>query len=119
MPNIFKFFRKSVFPSYLGVDIGTTSVKIVEVKPGKQMPEVVNYGFLESSSYLARINQALQTSSLKLFEKGTVEFLKIILNEMKPHSTDAYASIPTFSAFLTTIDFPEMSPSDLSKAIVF
>ncbi len=119
MANIFKFFRQSISPSYLGVDIGTTSIKVVEVKRGEQLPKVINYGFLESSSYLARINQALQTSNLKLFEKGTIEFLKIILSEMKPQSVDAFASIPTFSAFMTTIDFPEMSPSDLSKAIVF
>ncbi len=119
MPNIFNLFKQSVFPSYLGVDIGTTSIKVVEVKQGKQLPEVVNYGFLESSSYLARANQALQASDLKLFEKEAKEFLKTLLREMKPQTTDAFASIPAFSAFTTIIDFPEMTPSDLSKAIVF
>ena len=119
MANIFSIFKQSVFPSYLGVDIGTTSIKVVEVKPGKQLPEVVNYGLLESSSYLARTNQALQASGLKLFEAGAVEFLKIVLREMKSRATVAIASIPTFSSFMTTLDFPEMSPSDLDKAIVF
>jgi len=119
MPGIFKFFKQSVFPSYLGVDIGTTSIKIAEVKMGKQLPEVVNYGFLESSGYLARANQALQASALKLFEKEAVELLKIIVSEMKSKTTDALASLPPFLAFTTILDFPEMSPGDLERAMVF
>ena len=59
----------------LGVDIGTTSIKVVEVRPGKKSPQVTNYGFLESSGYLARANQALQTSSLKIFESDVIELL--------------------------------------------
>lgn len=119
MPNFFNFFEQSISPSYLGVDIGTTSVKAVEVKQGKQLAEVVNYGILETSGYLARTNQAIQASSLKLFEKGALEFLKILLREMKPQSNEAIASVPTFAAFMTTLDFPDMTAGDLAKAIVF
>src|SRR5262249_47725793 len=97
---------KSVFPSYLGIDIGTTSIKVVEVKPGKQLPQVINYGFLESSGYLARANQALQTSTLKIFEQEVVELLKIIIREMQPRSTQVIASLAPFSAFVTTLEFP-------------
>ncbi|MDO8536842.1 MAG: type IV pilus assembly protein PilM [bacterium] len=119
MAGIFKFFQQGVFPSYLGIDIGTTSIKIVEVKQGKQNPAVVNYGFLESSGYLARANQVLQTSTLKIFEKEVVELLKVILKQMKPQATDVFASIPTFSAFTTVLDFPEMNAGDLQKAMAF
>src|SRR6266568_593984 len=55
MPNPFNVLKqilnqgvRKVFPSYLGVDIGTTSIKAIEVKPGKQLPAIINYGFLES-----------------------------------------------------------------------
>ncbi len=120
MPSILNFFKQSVLPTYLGVDIGTTSIKVVEVKAGKQRAaEVVNYGFLESSGYLARANQVLQTSSLKIFEKEVLELLKVILREMKPRATEVIASIPTFSAFLTVLDFPAMSPADLQRAMTY
>jgi type IV pilus assembly protein PilM len=115
----FKFFKQSVFPSYLGVDIGTTSIKVVEVKQGKQLPEVVNYGFLESSGYLARSNQALQTSTLKLFEKEAVELLKLIISGMQTKSTEVLASLPLFSAFMTVLDFPEMKAGEVEKSMVF
>ncbi|MEK7507927.1 MAG: type IV pilus assembly protein PilM [Patescibacteria group bacterium] len=121
MADIFKFFKNnlSLNSSYLGVDIGTTSIKVVEVERGGKLPRVINYGFLESGGYLARANQALQTSTLKLFEKEVVEFLRLILREMKTRSTEAVASLPVFSAFTTVLDFPDMSPADIEKAIPF
>lgn len=119
MIDIFKFFRNTSSSSCLGVDIGTTSIKVVEVQRGGKLSRVVNYGFLESGGYLARANQALQTSTLKLFEKEVVELLRLILKEMKVQTTEAVASLPVFSAFTTVLDFPGMSPADLEKAIPF
>jgi len=119
MQNPFTLFRRSIFPSYLGIDIGTTSIKVIEVKKGRQMPEVVNYGFLESSGYLARANQALQTSSLKIFEADVVELLKTIIKEMGTSAKDVVASLPPFSVFTTMLDFPIMEASEVEKAIVY
>ncbi len=119
MPFLSNFLKRAAPESYLGVDIGTTSIKVVEVRRSGATPEVVNYGFLESSGYLARSNQALQTSTLKLFEREVVELLKIVLKEMNVQTPDAVASLPVFSAFTTILDFPEMAPADLEKAIPF
>ncbi len=105
--------------SYLGVDIGTTSIKVVEVKPGKQRPLVTNYGVLESSGYLSRANQALQTSTLKIFEADVVEFLKAIVKQMGAKAKNAVASLPPFSAFTTILDFPQMDPKEVEKAMVY
>ena len=73
------FFKSE---SYVGVDIGTTSIKMVEITAGKKVPRVVNYGILESSGYLARANQALQTSGLKIFEEDAVTLLKALIKEV-------------------------------------
>src|SRR3989344_4847436 len=80
MSNPFRSLRQQIFPSYLGVDIGTTSIKMVEVKQGKQLPQITNYGFLESSGHLVRANKVLQTSSLKIFEKEVTELLGLIVS---------------------------------------
>jgi len=113
--NLFKGLSSSV----LGVDIGTTSIKVVEVKSGKDRPEIINYGLLESSGYLARANQALQTSALKIFESDVVELLKTVLREMHPRTTQAVASLPPFSAFTTVFDFPTMDPKQVEQAITY
>lgn len=117
--EIFKSFKQKIFPSYLGIDIGTTSIKAVEVKPGKELPEVINYGMLESSGHLARVNQALQTSSIKLFEKEVTELLRILIGRMQPRSGEVLASIPIFSAFTTLLDFPQMPAKELERSLAF
>ncbi len=105
--------------SYLGVDIGTTSIKVVEVKGGGARPQVVNYGVLESSGYLSRANQALQTSGLKIFEADAVKLLKAIIHEMGAGTKNALASLPPFSVFTTVVDFPEMDPKEVEKAMIY
>lgn len=119
MENPFNLFKRIVFPSYLGVDIGTTSIKVVEVKAGKTRPQVINYGILESSGYLARANQALQTSSLKIFESDVAELLKTVVHEIGGTTKDAVASIPSFAAFMTVLDFPKMKKEETEKAIQY
>lgn len=105
--------------SYLGVDIGTTSIKIVEVRKGRAHPLVVNYGLLESSGYLSRANQALQTSGLKIFEADVMELLKTVVREMGTGAKNATASLPPFSAFTTVVDFPQMQPREVEKAMAY
>jgi type IV pilus assembly protein PilM len=119
MENPFKIFKRTVFPAYLGVDIGTTSIKVAEVKSNGQRPEVVNYGFLESNSYLARANQALQTSTLKIFESDVVELLKTVVREMNAGTKDAIASLPPFSVFTTVLDFPQMDAKQIEQAMIY
>jgi len=115
----FKFLKQQMSPHYLGVDIGTTSVKIVEVDQGKQLPRILNYALLESQSSLSRANVALQTSSLKLFEEETADLLQSALKKMKPRTKEAVASLPVFSAFTTVLSFPEMSAADLQKTLAY
>jgi type IV pilus assembly protein PilM len=105
--------------SCLAIDIGTTSIKAIEIAKGDKRPRIVNYGILESSGYLARANQALQTSGLKIFEADIVEFLKTLTKEMRTSSTRAVASLPPFSVFTAVLDFPQMDKSDIDKAMVY
>ena len=119
MENPFYLFKRTIFPSCLGVDIGTTSIKVVEMKAGKTRPQIVNYGLLESSGYLARANQALQTSSLKIFESDVVELLRTVIHEMGVTAKNAVASLPSFAAFMTVLDFPKMKKEEIEKAMQY
>jgi type IV pilus assembly protein PilM len=104
---------------YLGVDIGTTSIKMVEISKGRIQPKLQNYGILESYGHLERLNDAIQTSSLKLAERQTAELLKLLLKKIKIKTFDAIASIPAFSTFITVLEIPEMSEIDAAKAVPF
>lgn len=117
--NPISFLKQKIAPVYLGVDIGTTSIKIVEVEQGKQLPRLNNYCILEDRGSLLRANTAIQTSSLKLFEEEVIELLKSAIKEMKPKTNEVLASLPAFSAFTVVLTFPEMSKEDLEKSISF
>lgn len=115
MSLISKFFTSS----YLGVDIGTTSIKLAELGYSANRFRLKNYGLLESYGHLERLNDALQTSSLKLFERETISLLKTLLNKMRPHSRKVVASIPAFSSFVTLLDLPLMSDEETNQAMPY
>lgn len=116
-------FLQSIFglkpASFLGVDIGTSSIKIVEVSKSLQKPQLKTYGILETYGHLERLNNAIQTSSLKILEKETAELLKTLVTEMKIKTKDVIASLPQFLAFTTLLELPQMTSYDTGKSISF
>ncbi len=114
-------FGSNIFgsSSYLGVDIGTTAIKIVEIGKGKTGPELRNYGVLESYGHLERVNNAIQTSSLKIMESDAINLLRALLKQSHFKSNEAIASIPSFAAFITLLEMPQMKDSDVAKAMSF
>lgn len=100
----------------IGIDIGTTSIKIVELGKDKRL---LNYGILETSGYLERFNTAIQTSTLNLFEQEVVNYLRILMGRMKlsGRGQEALVSLPSFAAFTTLIEMPVMSEADTIKTM--
>ena len=116
----FDLFKRVTRPSsFLGVDIGTTSIKVAEIKQGKDQPELVNYSLFETYDHLERTNTALQTSTLKLFENEIAEYLKIIIQKGGFKSREVTASLPSFSAFTTIIEIPKMPEAEIAKTLGF
>lgn len=117
---MFSFLKNlSASKSYLGIDIGTTSVKMIELKHTDSILELVNYGFLESYGHLERLNNAIQTSTLKMLDQEIVDLLKILVKNSGVKTSDAVASLPAFSAFTTLLEIPVMPTEEMSKAIQF
>ncbi|MEK7636061.1 MAG: type IV pilus assembly protein PilM [Patescibacteria group bacterium] len=114
-------FLKSIFGfgSVLGVDIGTASIKAVEIAKSSPKPRLKNYGVLHTYGHLDRLNSAIQTNSLKISENDTAELLKKFIKKAKFNSRNAIASIPAFSAFITLIEMPIMSEAEINKSMAF
>lgn len=103
----------------LGIDIGTTAIKMVEVSKKGSAMKLENYGILETQEYLKRGNAALQTRALKLSERDALPALKVLLKQVRPHTTNVIASIPAFSAFFVPIETPELPPKEAASALIF
>jgi len=116
----FNFFKK-IFPpkSFLGIDIGTTSIKLIELRKTKELPELLNYALLESYGHLERLNNAIQTSTLKIIDKQTTELLQILLKQSGVKSKNVVASIPSFSSFTALLELPVMSHKETTQAMQF
>lgn len=118
---MFNFFKKA-FPlsrGVLGVDIGTTSIKIVEMTAGKNKPQLINYCVLEDLGHLERPNTAFQTSTLKLFDQEIIYYLKLMMKKAGFRTNKVVAALPTFAAFTTIIEMPLMSPEEVATTLTF
>jgi len=116
---MFNFLRKILPPStYLGVDIGTTSLKVAEIKKsGQGKPELLNYGYLESLDYLERANAAFQTSTLRVEEESLAKFLRALMKQSGIAPAPVVGSISAFSVFSTLIEVPALPDEDIKKSM--
>ncbi len=117
--NVFNLIKQNISPAFLGVDIGTASIKVVEVDKSDKTPRLLNYAILENEGSLLRSNAAFQTTNLKLFDKEIIEFLKTITKKSKFSTNQVVASIPVFSSFVTILRLPQMSDEETKKALMF
>jgi len=113
---VFRLFKQNLF---LGIDIGTTAIKIVELRKKNSGLELLNYGILEKYGHLERINDAIQTSSFKLLEESTALLLKQLIKETELSDNPAFMSLPSFSGFVSLVEFPEMTQREIAKAVNF
>src|SRR3989344_888293 len=96
--------------SYLGVDIGTLSIKIVELSNEDNRPKLQNYAILT--------NYGL-TESPKIFGGEAVSMLRRLLKESIAVSKEVNMSAPIFSSFLTIMELPPMSEQEIASAVQF
>lgn len=107
----FNFGRKKI----LGIDIGTSSLKVIELELRDDKPYLSNYAWI-TVPRIAEENNKRETDS---FEVLISEQLKKIIKEGKFKKTDAFIAIPAFDGLVTLIDFPDMPDKDMEQAIKF
>lgn len=97
---------------FVGIDVGTSAVKIVEIEEVNKKPVLSNYAWVELGQSEGEIKSAS-------FETVLPEYIKRMANESGMRSRDAYVSIPSFGGLITLIEFPPMSDTDLNQAIKY
>ncbi len=95
---------------YLGVDIGTSSVKLVEFRNEGGRPKLVTYGFLERPSSAIKLDSVQEQSSI-------TAALREILKRSRATSDKAIAALPSFAVFSSIISLPVMPKKDLYAAV--
>lgn len=117
------FFKSIKSRGTIGLDIGTSSIKIVELEKKGGRFELLNYGIFELKG--ADFNVANQTHTegwqniLKMPDQEISEGIKELIKKAGISSSEVVASIPSFSTFATVIEMPYISNEDLARALPF
>ena len=96
--------------SYLGIDIGTTSIKMVELEGYKGQPKLRTYGYADITSNVLR-------GSVEKNNKAIADYINLIAKRSKVRTKQVVAALPTFSVFNFIINLPNMPKKDLEAAI--
>ena len=96
--------------SYLGVDIGGSSIKAVELRSDNGRPTLVTYGFAEKRSDLLK-------NSVSAEMQAIVEALRQIVKSARVSTRLAVTSLPSFTVFSSIISLPQMSRKELMSAV--
>ena len=96
--------------SYLGVDIGTSGIKVVQLKNAGGQAVLETYGYVDMSVDLSR------TTSPEIKTKVAKALTKI-QQTARLTSRKAIAALPTFSVFNSIINLPAMNLKDVPQAV--
>lgn len=110
-------FLKSDKNSFIGIDFGTSSIKVVELLCKNQQVFLQNYGVVDFNQEENKKQFAEQKKSYYKTKVNTA--IRKLLERMKVNSKSAYVSLPGFSGLITIIELPKMQDEELEKAIQF
>src|SRR4030042_4075866 len=102
--DIFKIRPKK----FLGIDIGTSSIKVVELGRRGQNRRLENYGEAGVSSFKDRPFRTFKKNTLSLSNKEVAGTIRAICKEAGIQTKEANFSLPDFCSFFTSFRLPAM-----------
>lgn len=119
IPFLEKIFKKKTLKSSVGIDIGTSAIKIVELSKKGERKKLENYGEVKTQVLSQGAFRTKSENTPLLSTQSISKAILAILKETKIQSKIVTFSIPDFSTFFTTFDLPIMKEQELSQAIYF
>ena len=107
-----KFFKKKS-ASFLGVDLGSSSIKLVQLKQEKGVAVLETYGELSLGPYAGtEIGRATN-----LTNKQMSGALVNLIEEARVNVSECGVSIPLSSSLIFNMEVPKVSPEQLKKIV--
>jgi len=104
-------FGKNVF---LGLDVGTSSVKMAEITVTEGKSILTNYAWMPIANIDGKSGY-----NTDFFDGALPRYLKKMIAEANFKAKNVYVSIPAFGGLITLIDFPNMPKQDVAQAIKY
>ena len=113
----FPFKIKKTPKNFLGIDIGTSSIRVVELGRKGQTRELKNYGEIKIQSLQKSAFRTIEEDTLLLSDREIAKAISAIKREAGIQAREVNFSIPDFASFFTNFELPPMSEKELPQAI--
>lgn len=118
--NIFKNPFKMFFPKKMvGIDVGTASIKVVELSRWGEGKTLENYGEIKSSALYKESFRNMEKGSFLLSNYFISRAVRAVLDESRIKTKEVIFSIPDFSTFCVSFDLPPMTQKELPDAVYY
>lgn len=105
--------------SVLGVDIGTSSIKLVEISRWGNRNKLENYGEIGAEILYEKPFLKFEKSTLAMSTYDIARGIQAIMEETKVKTRRVYFSIPDFSSFFTWFELPPMTKEEIPQAVSY
>jgi len=95
---------------YLGVDLGTSSIKIVQLENVSGRPKLTTYGLAEIPGNVIKNDSAKSQARV-------AKTIKAIMEQSRTTSTQVVSAIPSYAVFSSIISLPFMQDKELTSAV--
>ncbi|MBT3413281.1 MAG: pilus assembly protein PilM [Candidatus Jacksonbacteria bacterium] len=96
--------------NYIGIDFGTSSVKLVELTQVQGEPRLVTYSYTDDVSQIIRLNTPQSYQQL-------AAIVQDMCKKAHTQSTHVVAALPNFAVFSSVISVPSLKKDELESAI--
>ncbi len=97
---------------FFGLDIGTTAVRVVELKGSGKVRSLAHYGQIAVDS---KISQSDANADMQKM----AQYIRQVISDAKISSRNVAVGVPSQRVFTAVVDMDKLSPSDLAKTIRF
>lgn len=97
--------------SFFGLDIGTTAIRIVQLRGGN--PKALQkYGYVP-------IDPKISMSDAKADQQKVIQAVRELVAQVKISTPDVAVGLPSNKVFSTVVDMDRLSPGELHKTLMF
>jgi type IV pilus assembly protein PilM len=112
------FFKRLFSPKkFLGIDIGTSCIKIVEVSQSGNKYKLENYGSISAAAFYEKPFRTFTKDTILFSTQDIVKAIRAIIKETGIETKKAIFSVPDFSTFFTNFELPFMKKEELDQAV--
>lgn len=115
---MFNILKKQATNS-LGVDIGTTGIRVVQLESKDKKISLENYASIETKDYLEILGNDSKFNNIRMSDKKISDDLAKIISDAGISSKRVSMAVPISSAFSSIISLPDMPEEEIENAINF